>query len=110
MRNEEEELISKLEARINNLKNLYKRYKRAYVSLLKKFRKLLMKRESKNEKLKDLLRELDYLLVEIENDFKKLNELDKRLSKIEEDVWLLKVRLEKVEKNLFNSIEDRYIK
>jgi len=102
MIDEEEELISKLEARINNLKNLYKKYRKAYVSLLKRFRKLFMKKEGKNKKLKDLLRELDSLLVEIENDFKKLNELDKRLSKIEEDIWLLKVRLEKVEKNLFN--------
>jgi len=101
MIDEEEELISKLEIKINNLKNLYKKYKRAYLNLLKEFRKVMIKREEKNKKLKDILKDLDDLLLDIKDNFKKLNELDKRLSGIEEEINLLKIRLEKVEKNLF---------
>jgi len=101
MIDEEEEIVSRLENKIKNLESLYKKYRKAYLDVFKKFKKLALRKEEEKIRIKKLLKDLDLLLSNIKEGFDRLEKVDERLSAIEEEIQVIKMRLDKIEKNLF---------
>lgn len=99
------DIVLELENKIKHLESLTERYKNKYLILLYKFRRYKIKQKYKEKRIKDLLEDLNVLLIELKNNLDKVDRLSKQIDKLEEEVNYLRKEIARMNAKLYEIYE-----
>ena len=99
------DIVLELEDKIKHLESLAERYKNKYLTLLYKFRRYRIKQKYKEKRLRDLLEDLNVLLIELKNNLDKIDRLSEQMDKLEEEVNYLRKEIVRMNAKLYEIYE-----